>query len=781
MDRRILIVEDDLVFRNYLYQVLKYDYSVTAVPGPLEALEALREGPFALMITDLRMPDMDGRALAEKVHREIDPDLMIIVVTAFEDDWPMDQAMSTHVFRYLRKGSFLPSELKQDVDKALEIRASMMSLGARGGGLADEAQGRDLGIDEYRRRLSKLTEQAKDLIVWLDGGCRCTYVNNEAARILRRYRDGDLVGEVLPWEDILHPDDRGVVERIRRLGREGAGLDEGEVRLTAGPGEVRHLNYRVFFDRAPDGTLSSIDIVAEDLTPQRTAEQELKNANRKLQEFNERLSGGVSRKIRELMESGERYKYIVEDSSDIIFSLDARARILYMNRKGLQTLGLDVDQVKGMHCSSFISDEVSKRRLNEITEAMDEKDYHEPFDMAIETKEGRRIYRADLVKIGDRNRRETVCVARDISEEIVKEKRLKLLADIEHFSVDAIVGLDNSGRILSWNTGAQMMFGWEEDEIVGRGLSTLVPESGRAQVESMLREASERGTVREREGVWRTRSGGVLDVAVTMNALRDEAGEVFGISAIVMDRTEKKKMESALIQSERLAAMGRLAASIAHEINNPLYGIRSCLNHVLSAGRGEVDHQFVRLALKETDRIADLIRNMKTFYQPQEGGVADADLVGLLRDVFILNRKYIEENMVKLQFSPVGAVVVECIPEQVKQVFINILTNSVEAMPEGGELRVECRPVDEGRSAEVVFRDTGVGIASEDLPQIFDMFFSKKPSIKGVGLGLSVSYGIVKRHGGTIEVASEEGKGTVVTLRFPAHSPLSRQMQLELA
>jgi signal transduction histidine kinase len=272
----------------------------------------------------------------------------------------------------------------------------------------------------------------------------------------------------------------------------------------------------------------------------------------------------------------------------------------------------------------------------------------------------------------------------------------------------------------------------------------------------------------------------VLDVGVTMNTLRDEAGEMFGLSAIITDLTEKRKMEAALIQTERLAAMGKLSASIAHEINNPLYGIRSCLNHVLGAERGGIDQQFVRLAVKETDRIADLIRNMKTFYQPDEGRAQVSDIAELLREVFVLNRKYLEENMVKLVFSPAGTFPLECVPEQIKQVFINIVTNAVEAMPDGGELHVQVRRPDDGQAFEVSFSDTGVGIARQDLPQIFDMFYSKKPMVKGVGLGLSVSYGIVKRHGGAMAVSSEEGKGTTVTVTLPLVTPFARQMQLDL-
>ena len=132
--QRILVVEDDSIFRNYLFQVLKYDYEVVAVVNPLEALSELGRSSFALMLTDLRMPEMDGRELVEKVHAEIDPNLMVIVITAFEGDWPIDNALASHIFRYLRKGAFLPSELKQNVAKAIEMQRSIVSL------------------EEYRRR-----------------------------------------------------------------------------------------------------------------------------------------------------------------------------------------------------------------------------------------------------------------------------------------------------------------------------------------------------------------------------------------------------------------------------------------------------------------------------------------------------------------------------------------------------------------------------------------------------------------------------------------------------
>lgn len=912
MGQKILIVEDDLVFRNYLYQVLKYDYDVTTAPGPLEAIEEIRKDTYSLMITDLRMPDMDGRALVEKVHSEYDPNMMVIVITAFEDDWPMDVAMSSNVFRYLRKGSFMPSELKQNVDKALDVRGSIVSLEeykrradisetlykdvfdnstdalfvtdihlrplavnkrfemttgygleelkgkalfeiisqedraqaeqafnaqirgqgpgsvtvnllmkdgshkhvkvwarlvqdvqgmanavfciarevdhaheARGQGAPDTAEllrqveEKTRELDVVEKKFRRITDHAREMIVWLDSRCRCEYLNAEVQRCLG-YPAAPLLGKAIPWRDILHPDDQAIIEKFRRLCEERAAFETGEARVYTKSRYMLHLSYRIHMQYEGDGELSGISIVAEDITQQKVAEQELKNANEKIQEFNDRLSNGVSRKIRALRESEERYKNIVEDSSDIIFSLDGDARIVYMNRTGLATLKTSMEKVHGMHCSSFVADEPSQGKLREIIEMMGRDITHEPFDMAIDTPSGRKIYRATLEKIGEKDRPEIVCVARDISDDIEKNKRLQLLANIEHYSADAIIGLDHAGQILSWNHGASMMFEWAEEEAVGNSVEIMIPDDDRKEAGDMLQVVRTRGLVKDYETKRRTKSGRILDVSITLTALHDEAGGVSGFSSIIKDLTEKKKMEAALIQSERLAAMGKLSASIAHEINNPLYGIRSCLNHVLGVEKGSVDQQFVKLAIKETDRIADLIRNMKTFYLPHEGKAQEVDIHQTLREVFMLNRKYLEENLVKLSFNPKGTHAIECVPEQIKQVFINIITNAVEAMPEGGELMVQTSESDDQESVSIVFSDTGVGISRDDLPQIFDMFYSKKPMVKGVGLGLSVSYGIVTHHGGTLEVASEEGKGTTVTVTLPVKTIFARQMHLDL-
>jgi CheY-like chemotaxis protein len=299
MEQRILIVEDDLVFRNYLYQVLKYDYDVTAVPGPLEAIRAIQEKPFTLMITDLRMPDMDGRALVEKVHAELDPDMMVIVITAFEDDWPMDQAMSSNVFRYLRKGAFLPSELKQNVDKP-GGGGSMVSL-SEYRKKADLPTSTKRQAVEDARHGSEAHRHAKDMIVWLDAGCTCVYSTAE------RKDAGICPGQPSGHEAFLTTSSTpttGIPRQVQRPSARRNGRGRGEVysgrgRFSISPTASSRL-------RRP-GALAGIDIVPRH-HPAEGAEQELKNANSKIQEFNERLAGGVSQRYG-LDGIGERYKH----------------------------------------------------------------------------------------------------------------------------------------------------------------------------------------------------------------------------------------------------------------------------------------------------------------------------------------------------------------------------------------------------------------------------------------------------------------------------------------
>jgi PAS domain S-box-containing protein len=237
----------------------------------------------------------------------------------------------------------------------------------------------------------------------------------------------------------------------------------------------------------------------------------------------------------------------------------------------------------------------------------------------------------------------------------------------------------------------------------------------------------------------------------------------------VEQRTQElKQAQLHLIRSEKMAATGRLAASVAHEINNPIYGIRGCLESVLEEGNLSEDlKRFVGLSIKETDRISDLIRRMQNFHRHSRGERNEEDVNAVLTDVLMLSSKLLKEKNIefKVCFESNLPRVPIC-TDEMKQVFLNLINNAVEAMPFGGELALST--ASRGATVEIQFTDTGCGMTKEVKERIFDAFFTTKSAVKGVGLGLPVCWGIVRSHGGMIDVESTAGKGATFIVTLPA-------------
>jgi signal transduction histidine kinase len=237
----------------------------------------------------------------------------------------------------------------------------------------------------------------------------------------------------------------------------------------------------------------------------------------------------------------------------------------------------------------------------------------------------------------------------------------------------------------------------------------------------------------------------------------------------VGERTaELEKTYRQLLHAEKLGAVGKLAASIAHEFNNPICGIRNVLDGLQRHSKLEGENVLmVQLAIRECERIAKLTKDLQSFNRPTSGIEASVDVHAALEDILLLCRKNLKNNGISLIKEFASSLPrIQAVEDQLKQVFLNLLTNAEEAIV-GGKgtitVRTECR---DGYVA-VQFQDTGHGIAAEDQPKIFEPFFSTKSAVKGTGLGLAVSYGIVTRHGGTIEVESSSGIGSTFTVFLP--------------
>lgn len=345
---------------------------------------------------------------------------------------------------------------------------------------------------------------------------------------------------------------------------------------------------------------------------------------------------------------------------------------------------------------------------------------------------------------------------------------------------DPIVVTDPSGQIILMNEGAERLFPLD-DEPTARPADTPYV-SNATKLSSFLSQLRlEASTVRRGEiQLIDPRTDETITLSTTATEVTDALGQVSAIISVLHDLTElreleRRRVEQQLFESEKLAAVGRLAAAVAHEINNPLEAIKNALYLVLSGSTPEnPNRKFLEIASKETDRMSGIIRQMLGFYRPAAEKVP-TDVNKVIEDTLTLLQRPLRQHRVSVQFEP-GAELptVLASPDQLKQVFLNLFLNAREAMAHGGALHIATRLSREtdteflaGRYVLIQVRDTGAGIAEDQLPHIFEPFYSTKGEARGTGLGLWVSQGIIQDHGGQIKVRSRSGRGTTFTIALP--------------
>ncbi|MGH2518192.1 MAG: PAS domain-containing sensor histidine kinase [Chloroflexota bacterium] len=364
-----------------------------------------------------------------------------------------------------------------------------------------------------------------------------------------------------------------------------------------------------------------------------------------------------------------------------------------------------------------------------------------------------------------------------------RKERQRLNLVIQNVA-DPVIVTDVSNDVLLMNERAERLFSTAAGPgaLAGTSASRRHYEANDARFTSFLSQMRiETGATKSGElELAEPDTGELLSMAVTSGEIEDERGEVNAVISILHDLTEVRELErrqlrDQLFESEKLAATGRLAASIAHEINNPLEAIKNALYLLARTSQvGPGDRKFLEIANAETQRVSNIIQEMLGFYRPSltPGAI---DVSGLLEDVLVLLEKQLRQHAVIVQRdfkSELPAVLGHV--DQLKQVFLNLILNGQDAMPAGGELRIRTSAAREkdgaGHTRPVVrlaFTDRGSGILREHLPHVFEPFFSTKGS-KGTGLGLWVSLGIVQAHSGNITVTSKSGQGTTFMVTLPA-------------
>jgi two-component system sporulation sensor kinase A len=251
--------------------------------------------------------------------------------------------------------------------------------------------------------------------------------------------------------------------------------------------------------------------------------------------------------------------------------------------------------------------------------------------------------------------------------------------------------------------------------------------------------------------------------------INDKDGNISDWIGACTDITEKKNFETQLMQAEKYAVIGRMVGSITHEINNPLQTIKNCLYLIQQDTTSESPaYEPLAMAVSETQRLSTLVAQLRELYRPQTNlTVRRHDLLDIIEEAHSLVIPHLNNSRVVWQ--PLGGLkrcFIFCVRDQILEVFLNICMNAIEAMqPGGGLLSIDMIHSDEKGQVGIIFSDTGPGIDDEILPHIFEPFTTNKE--KGLGLGLSICYGIIQRHGGQIVVDSTLGHGTTFTVWLP--------------
>ncbi|WP_343043471.1 ATP-binding protein [Paenibacillus tengchongensis] len=327
---------------------------------------------------------------------------------------------------------------------------------------------------------------------------------------------------------------------------------------------------------------------------------------------------------------------------------------------------------------------------------------------------------------------------------------------------DAIHTVDMEGRITSTNKAFEKLYGWSADDALKK-TPYLVPATVQKQEEARLRELKEGAVLPPVETIRLKRDGSIIEVSVSTSIIRDEEGKPKAFVHVSRDMTERNRIEELLRRSEKLTTVGQLAAGVAHEIRNPLTTLRGFLQ--LQREKQLLIPLHVDLMLSELDRINMIVSEFLILAKPQAVHFQLRDVRHILQDVISLlsSQSHLFGIEFEAQYSEAPATV-HCEENQLKQVFINILKNAIEAMPEGGTIKV-AQDIDDS-SAVIVISDEGVGIPEDMLPKLGEPFLTNKET--GTGLGLMVSQRIIEAHKGSLEIKSEYQQGTEVTIKLPS-------------
>jgi PAS domain S-box-containing protein len=369
-------------------------------------------------------------------------------------------------------------------------------------------------------------------------------------------------------------------------------------------------------------------------------------------------------------------------------------------------------------------------------------------------------------------------IVMDVTERKRAEEASLRLAAIVQSSDDAIVSKNLNGIVTSWNAAAERMFGYTPAEIVGRPITTIIPQELHGEEDVILSKIRRGEKIDHFETVRIAKSGEKVDVSLTISPVKDEQGRVIGVAKIARDIGQRKKAEQALRTSEKLASVGRLAATVAHEINNPLAAVVNLVYLIKNSPELAPGlRRYVKMAEEELNRVASLTRQTLGFYREQRG-VASTQLGELTSNLISVFSPKARNKSLKVNLQVRSDPKIHAVTGEMRQLIANLLGNSLDAVPRHGTLTIRVSAASQWKSnrrvsgVRLTVADSGPGIPTENRARIFEPFFTTKQDV-GTGLGLWICRNIVEKHHGSLRLRSSTTPGkswTVFSVFLPENA-----------
>lgn len=634
-------------------------------------------------------------------------------------------------------------------------------------------------MEEVRRleeRYRDLIEHSPEMIYQLDRNGRFVHVNKTGLDKLGHTFDEMLALKL--WDLVPGGNEAMVLQFLERLVAQGHGsMDTVLLAKDGRPIDVE-IHATALFDQV-HGELVHSRAFVRDVTERRRLEQELRH-------YTLGLEQAVSERTQELVASQARYKTLFDQVADSVFMVNAEGIVVAVNKREEQALGYTEATVIGRSVLDIVPVKDRPTFTSWLREASTGESRIPTQELTVFHSGGAKTsVEMDLIRVGGTDRMLVMVQLRDITHRKNLERQLdsyredleskvrerteeiertkQYLENLLENANDVIYTLDQEQRFTYVN-GKIDTWGYRKEDLLGRPYLSLLSRRHRGR---WLKNSLDIGAKQVYEVEVVTRLGELRTVTVSVSPLQGANGEILGILGIARDMTETKKLERQIRNSEKLASVGKLAAGVAHEINNPLGGILNCLYNLrkggLSAARQEEYWTSIEHGVR---RVQKIVRQLLDFSQQHEPEFSSADINGIVDQVLVLTTHLFAPNRITLE-TRLGEGLPHVMVDRhmIEQVLMNLILNAVQAMKLGGLLTIRTS-VAEG-ICRVEVSDTGSGIPASVLSRVFDPFFTTKGEGEGTGLGLSVNLGIMERHGGRILVESEVGKGTTFTICLP--------------